>query len=137
MEKLFDFIDSEFEQRFKNCELSPTEFTHEAHLRLAWIHINRYGIEQAEKNITTQLQNFVAFAGAQDKFNLTLTIAAIKAVHHFVLKSKSPTFKDFIAEFPRLKYNFKELMTCHYGFDIYHSPKAKAEFLEPDLIPFD
>lgn len=137
MEKHLDFTDSEFEQRFSTCELSPAEFTHEAHLRLAWIHITRYGIEQAEKNITTQLQTFVAFAGAQGKYNLTLTIAAIKAVYHFILKSKSTTFKDFIAEFPRLKYNFKELMACHYGFDIYHSAKAKVEFLEPDLIPFD
>ena len=52
-------------------------------------------------------------------------------------KSDSDNFKDFITEFPRLNYNFKELMNFHYGFDIYNSEKAKREFLKPDLVPFD
>lgn len=137
MEKHFELSDSEFEQKFITCELNPSDFSHEAHLRLAWINIDKFGIEQAEKNIQDQLQKFVEFFGAKDKFNVTLTLAAIKAVYHFMLKSNSDNFKGFITEFPRLKYNFKELMNCHYSFDIYNSNLAKTEFLEPDLISFD
>ncbi len=137
MEKHFEFSDAEFEQQFITCALHPANFSHEAHLRLAWININKYGIEQAEQNICSQLQKFVEFVGAKDKYNLTLTIAAIKAVYHFWLKSNADNFKDFITEFPRLKYSFKELMASHYGFDIYNSDKAKTEYLEPDLLPFD
>nr|WP_321236767.1 hypothetical protein [uncultured Psychroserpens sp.] len=137
MEKHFKLSDSEFQQKFITCELNPSYFTHEAHLRLAWININENGIEQAEKNIQTQLQKFVEFVEAKDKYNTTLTLAATKAVYHFMLKSNADNFKDFITEFPRLKYNFRELMDCHYGFDIYNSNQAKTEFLEPDLIPFD
>ncbi|WP_350287274.1 hypothetical protein [uncultured Croceitalea sp.] len=137
MEKHFELSDTEFEHHFSNCSLAPTDFSHEAHLRLAWIHIHNYGIAQAEKNIQNQLQRFVEFVGAKDKYNTTLTLAAVKAVYHFMLKSDANTFKDFIAEFPRLKYNFKELMACHYGFDIYHSDQAKTQFLKPDLVPFD
>ncbi|MEQ9261752.1 MAG: hypothetical protein RLP14_01190 [Owenweeksia sp.] len=137
MEKHFELSDSEFEQQFINCELNPEIFTHEAHLRLAWINIERYGMEEAETKIQKQLQKFVGFVGAKDKYNTTLTIAAIKAVYHFMLKSDSNSFEEFIAEFPRLKYKFKELMSCHYGVDIYNSEKAKAKYLEPDLLPFD
>ena len=137
MEKHFELSDSDFENNFINCELNPSDFTHEAHLRLAWISIKKYGIKQAEKNIQSGLQNFVELVGAKDKYNVTLTLAAIKAVYHFMLKSKSDNFKNFITEFPRLKNNFKDLMSCHYGFDIYNSDKAKTEFLEPDLVPFD
>tara|TARA_R110002050_G_scaffold223631_2_gene359483 strand:+ start:1005 stop:1418 length:414 start_codon:yes stop_codon:yes gene_type:complete len=137
MENHFKLTDSEFEQKFINCELIPSDFTHEAHLRLAWINIKKYGIAQAELNIQNQLQTFVEFVGAKDKYNITLTLAAIKAVYHFIFKSNSDNFKSFIAEFPRLKYNFKALMDCHYGFDIYNSEKAKTQFLEPDLIRFD
>ncbi|MCD2258119.1 hypothetical protein [Psychroserpens luteolus] len=137
MEKHFELSDSDFEKKFISCELDPSHFTHEAHLRLAWININLYGIKQAEKNIQSGLQHFVEFVGAKDKYNMTLTLAAIKAVHHFMRKSKSNNFKDFISEFPRLKTNFKDLMACHYGFDIYNSSKAKTTFLEPDLISFD
>jgi len=137
MEQHFTLSDTEFEQQFNNCTFHPVDFSHEAHLRLAWIHISRYDILQATKNITTQLEQFVNFVGAKDKYNLTLSVAAIKAVYHFWLKSNSDNFSDFILEFPRLKYNFKELMACHYGFDIYNSDQAKRAFLEPDLIPFD
>jgi len=137
MEKHFNFTDREFEKQFVNCELNPSDFTHEAHLRLAWICIHKYGIEKAEKNIQIYLQKFVEFFGAKDKYNMTLTIAAIKAVYHFKLKSKSDNFKDFIIEFPRLKTNFKDLMSYHYGINIYILDRAKTEFLEPDLMAFD
>ena len=137
MEKHFDLSDSEFEQQFINCELNPEIFTHEAHLRLAWIYIKKYGIEQAETNIPRQLREYVKSVGAENKYNTTLTLAAIKAVYHFILKSDANSFREFIIEFPRLKNNFRELMACHYGVDIYNSQKAKMKFLEPDLLPFD
>lgn len=137
MEKHFELSDPEFEHEFAAGTLDPSYFSHEAHLRLAWIHIDKYGIERAQNNIIEQLQKFVEVVGAKDKFNMTLTLAATKAVYHFMLKSHSDNFKDFIIEFPRLKYNFKELMSCHYGFDIYNSSLAKTQFLEPDLAPFD
>ncbi|UII77328.1 hypothetical protein LV716_06030 [Flagellimonas sp. HMM57] len=129
--------DLEFEQLFATSELPPALFTHEAHLRLAWIHVTKYGITAAVNNVTKQIRQFTRKHGALDKYNHTLTIAAVRAVYHFVLKSKSETFQDFIEEFPRLKFNFKELMVCHYGFDIYNSTLAKQEYLQPDLLPFD
>ncbi len=137
MEKHFSLSDSEFKDQFIHCQLSPTLFTHEAHLRLAWININQSGIERAEEEIQIQLQNFVEFVGAKDKYNKTVTLAAIKAVYHFMLKSKADNFKDFIAEYPRLKTNFKDLLDCHYSFDIFNSNEAKINYLEPDLVPFD
>ena len=129
--------DEQFEQQFQNGTLNPSLFTHEAHLRLAWIHIQKYGIEKALENVPTQIIHFVDNLGARDKYNHTLTIAAIKAVYHFFLKSKSDNFVDFIKGFPRLKYHFKELLACHYGVDIFNNEAAKKIYLEPDLLPFD
>lgn len=137
MEEHFSLSDTAFKNQFIDCELNPALFTHEAHLRLAWININKYGIKRAEKEIQSQLQHFVEFVGAKDKYNKTVTIAAIKAVYHFMLKSKKDNFKDFIAEHPRLKTNFKDLLDCHYSFDVFNSNEAKMVYLEPDLVPFD
>lgn len=128
---------TEFENRFQNCELSPKLFSHEAHLRLAWIHINQYGAAKAIQNITNQIKNYVKHLDAEDKYNETLTVAAIKVVEHFMNKSQSDNFQDFIIEYPRLKNNFKTLIDAHYGFDIFNSKKAKQKYLEPDLLPFD
>jgi hypothetical protein len=129
--------DAEFESQFKTCTLDPALFTHEAHLRLAWIHIKQYGIEQAIEKVNAQLLSFVAHVGATDKFNKTVTIAALHAVHHFINRSASDNFQDFIQEFPRLKTDFRALMSAHYAFDIFKSDKAKTEYLQPDLLPFD
>ena len=56
MEDHFELADSEFLKQFKNCELDPLVFNHEAHLRLAWLHIHTYGIEKAIKNVQIQLK---------------------------------------------------------------------------------
>ena len=128
--------DYEFSQQFEKCTLDPAVFNHEAHVRLAWIQINNNGLEKAIENIQRQLQQFVNHVGANDKYHRTLTIAAIQAVNHFIKQSNSSNFKDFIKEFPELKYDFKNLINSHYSFDIFKSLKAKSEYLEPDLVPY-
>lgn len=133
----FELTDSEFEQQFKSRELHPTLFSHEAHLRLAYIHIKKYGHDAAITNVCDQLAAYVTHLGATDKYNTTLTLAAVKAVYHFSQKSKADDFKGFIAEFPQLKNEFKRLMQSHYDFDIFNSQKAKKTFLEPNFLPFD
>jgi hypothetical protein len=136
MEKHSAYTDIEFTTLFKNCELPPSEFTHEAHLRLAWIYITWKGLEEAEEIIIQQLRSFVNHVGAAGKFNKTLTIASVRMVNHYISKSTSANFSEFITQFPELKLNFKGLIQRHYGFDIFSNEKAKSDFLEPDLLPF-
>jgi len=137
MEDHYQLSDLEFEKKFEGRGLDPSLLNHEAHLRLAWIHINAYGIDVALPNVQSQIKGFVKHIGAENKYNTTLTVAAIRAVYHFMQKSESNNFRNFIEEFPRLKNNFKNLIDAHYGFDIFNSEKAKHQFLEPDLLPFD
>lgn len=127
----------EFMKQFEDCVLDPATFNHVAHLRLVWIHIDMFGIEKAQNNIQRQLQKFVKHAGAKDKYHETLTIAAVEAVNHFMDKSKSNNFEDFVVEFPQLKDDFKGLINSHYSFNIFESERAKKEYLEPDVAPFN
>ena len=136
VEPHFDINDGLFESQFKAGVVDPAVFSHEAHLRLAWIHIRNYGVENAIENICLQLKAYVALLGASDKYNETLTVAAIRAVHHFMLKAEAADFSTFINQYPRLKYNFKELMASHYKMDIYNNPIAKQQYMVPDLLPF-
>ncbi|QNJ98339.1 hypothetical protein [Constantimarinum furrinae] len=137
MEAHFKLTDREFIREFKSGNLKPLEFTHEAHIRLAWIQITTYGIDTALQIIPKQIQSYVSNIGAYDKYNHTLTIAAVKAVYHFMLRSKGNDFKSFILEFPRLKLSFNELMHSHYSIDIFNSEKAKHQYITPDLLAFD
>ena len=58
-------------------------------------------------------------------------------IETLIAKNRKEAKRFAMIEFPRLKNNFTELMSCHYGFDIYNSEKAKMKFMEPDLLPFD
>jgi len=133
----YQYSDKEFTRRFKNAVLDPKYFNHEAHLRLAWIYIDQDGIDKAIDTMCAQIFHYANSLGAADKFNKTVTIAAVKTVNHFMLRSHSDNFKDFIDEFPRLKHNFKDLLAQHYNIDIFNSEIAKCSFLEPNLLPFD
>jgi hypothetical protein len=128
--------DEEFESQFENYTLKPRLFSHEAHIRLAYIHINKYGLQQAEKNMCFQIKSFAENLGAYDKFNKTVTIAAVKTIHHFMEKATSDNFIDFVEEFPDLFTRFKELLSKHYGFNVFADKRAKKEYMKPDLLPF-
>lgn len=132
----YSLSNTQFETQFSKGTFPVELFDHEAHLRLAWIHLKKYGLHQAITNIQKQLKNYTTIVGASGKYNTTVTIAAIRAVHHFMQRSQSQTFQEFIKEYPRLKTNFKELMHSHYSVDIFSLDAAKSSFVEPDLLPF-
>ncbi len=137
MEKHRQLTDLEFVEQFENGTFAPANFSHEAHLRLAWIQIHKHGIEQACERTCQLISAFATKLGDVDKFNTTLTIAATKTVYHFMLKSSAPHFSDFIDAFPRLKTHFKDFIDHHYSFDIFNTPLAKRQYLAPDLLPYD
>lgn len=105
-------------------------------MRLVYIHIKKYGADQAEKNMCDQIKGFAESLGVYDKFNLTVTIASVKVMNHFMKKSEAVSFQDFIQEFPRLLTNFKEILGQHYGFNVFADKRAKKEYIAPDLQDF-
>ena len=132
----YQLNDSDFEQRFQDCSLEPSLFNHEAHVRLAWVYIKKYGEAVAIQKICEDIRRFDQTHGDGNKFHVTLTVASVKAVNHFIKKSSSSSFKAFISEFPRLKTSFKELLGQHYGFNVLVNEKAKTTYIHPDLVPF-
>lgn len=129
--------DLEFVTRFERGELDPALFTHEAHLRMAWIYLKRSGVSVAAAKMAKDLYRYVSEVGAPSKYNHTITIAATKIVDHFMQRTSADGFQEFLLKNPRLKNQFRELLKSHYSFDLFNSPAAKATFIEPDLFPFD
>ncbi|HEX2607804.1 MAG TPA: hypothetical protein VHK91_10510 [Flavisolibacter sp.] len=132
----YQLTDRQLEEQFEDGTFDPSLFSHEAHLRLGWIHIRKYGLLQAEENLCQQIRSFAEQHGAAMKFHTTVTIAAAKALYHFMQKSQSDTFFDFIHEFPRLQFHFREVLGHHYGFDVFREEEARLTYIEPDLLPF-
>ena len=137
MNQLLILSDYELETKIQDLTLDPSLFNHEEHLRLAWIHISKYGLEKAETNVTQQLRNFVTSLDSAEKYNETLTIAAIRIVHLFMQFTSENTFENLIQTHPKLLTDFKDLIAAHYSGNIYESKKAKLAFIEPDLLPIE
>jgi hypothetical protein len=137
MESHYTLTDSEFEKQFTESKLEAKLFTHEAHIRLAWIHLYKYGEERAIQNINDQLYKFVSSLGESEKYNTTLTIAAVKIVKHYMDKKLFDNFKEYIEQYPNLKSNFRSLLEEHYSVYIFSSQEAKRNYIKPDINEFD
>lgn len=129
--------DEQFEKMFASLRMPEHMFTHEAHLRLAWIHIRKYGVDVAVENIRQQLRRFVDHHGDASKYHVTLTTAAVLIVNHFIHQSRASEFQVLLRLFPELSTRFHSLLQSHYSIELMDSEKARKQFLSPDLAPFN
>lgn len=137
MEAHYSITDIRFLDSMEHATLDPWVFTHDAHLRWGWLLLQKYELERAISAACNQLMRYTTKLGAVEKYNETVTVAAIRAIHHFRLKYESDSYTEFISKAPRLKTSFKKLLGFHYSQDIFRLPTAKNQYLEPDLLPFD
>lgn len=104
--------------QFEKGTLNPAYYNHEVMLRIAWILIQKYGLEVGTKKNCELKKSYFENVLENDKFNLTLTKAYSEILYHFMQQSTSEDFDTLLLEFPRLKYSFKQLVKTHYGYDI-------------------
>ncbi|MDX1828390.1 MAG: hypothetical protein R3342_02470 [Lutibacter sp.] len=118
MNSVLNFSDSELLEKIENCSLSPKLFTHKTMLRLSWILIKKYGMDEAVDKTVEIKENYFKNALNSNKFNKTLTKAYTEILYFFMQKSPKSDFEKLLKEFPRLLFNFKKLVKTHYGYDI-------------------
>jgi len=129
--------DKELLEQIENCSLSPELFTQETMLRLAWILIQKHGLEVAIVKNGTIKERYFKTALMSEKFNKTLSRAYVEILYYFISKSKTTDFEKLLREFPRLKYDFQKLVKTHYGYNILkeHRQEEPKDF-RPLLFSF-
>ena len=132
-----ELSDNELLEQIENCTLSPELFTHEIMLRLAWILIQKHGLEVAIVKNATIKERYFKITLKSDKFNKTLTRAYVEILSYFMTKSKTTNFDKLLREFPRLRHDFKNLVKTHYGYNILkeHRQEEPKDF-RPILFSF-
>lgn len=136
MNNHYEYSDQELEDSFSDKTFPVKLFTHEAHLRLAYIHIKKYGVNLAVENLCSQIKTYAEFHGANNKYNATVTYASLHILLKYIGISKTDKFHDLTQEFPVLLYDFKKEIQQYYSWDVFESSKAKKEIFQPDVIPF-
>lgn len=127
--------DRDFLDAFEACQILPLDFTHRAHLRLAYCCLAEGNPASAAARFRQALERFLQNNSiARDKYSETLTQAWVLAVHHFMRScGHTDSAEAFLAKSPRLLD--VKIMLTHYTKDVLFSAAARARFIEPDLLP--
>jgi hypothetical protein len=126
--------DRTFRSAFEAHTITPSQFTHEAHVRLAFTYLAEYDVESAAERMREALLSFIERNDIpRAKFHETITRAWVLAVRHFMDRSTSTGFADFIARNPELLDS--KIMLTHYSARALFSSDAREKFVEPNLDP--
>lgn len=127
--------DHHFRKEFEGCRITPGEFNHRAHIRLAYIYLAENGPEEAFSLMRAALLGFLRHNGVpMSKYHETLTRAWILAVRHFMERSPTaPSADAFIAANPTLLDS--KIMMTHYSAEVLFSEEARGRYVEADIDP--
>jgi limonene-1,2-epoxide hydrolase len=120
---------------FESGALAPAEFSHRAHVALAYVYLARGDVAAAVEDMRAGLAAYLRHHGIDpSKYHETLTRAWILAVWHFMSKTRDAgSSADLIARNPMLLDS--KIMLTHYSAALLFSDEARKAFVEPDLDP--
>ena len=126
--------DRRFRAAFEAHTVVPSQFNHEAHVRLAYVYLAEHDVESATQRMREALLSFIEHNGiSRSKFHETITRAWVLAVRHFMDRSATSSSSDFITKNQELLD--ARIMLTHYSASVLFSSEARAAFVEPDLDP--
>lgn len=130
-----DLTDDAFLEAFLACRLPRGSFNHRNHLRIAWIHLCRFSIDEAVERTCAGIARYAAHLGATDRYHRTLTEALIRLMAHTEALDPSLSFAEFLARTPAVAGDCRALIAEHYSPELLSRPQARHTFLAPDRLP--
>lgn len=129
--------DEQLWQAFSTSGLSATEWTHEAHLRTAFLFGQRFDLEEAHLRLRAGIirlneRHGLVETSSRGYFE-TLTRAWLVLVTDARLRSGATTSSEVLARCPELRD--RTLPLRHYSKELLATPRARAIFVAPDLAP--
>jgi hypothetical protein len=123
--------DDLFLEAFETGALSKEDFTHAAHVRLAWICLRRDGFLCGSTRVIAGIQAFARLHGADGLYHETVTRAWLTLIAA-ADTAQAPTFEAFLAAHPELR---GRVLDRHYDPHTLASAAARARFMAPDREP--
>lgn len=125
--------DETFIRAFEDATLPFSDWTHEAHIRMAWNYIREFGKEKAIPNIKSGIQHYNSQNEGKISrgYHETVTMFYISVISKAMERSPEVnTFEEFLSQNPHI-YD-KHLLFEFYSDELLNDQKAKFEFLPPD-----
>jgi hypothetical protein len=133
--------DAEFLRRFEACAISRADWTHRAHVKMAYLYLCEHPFPQALDLVRRGIQRLNAAnnvaEGPDSGYNETTThaflhlVAATLAAYGEAFPTA--TADEFCDAHPQLLT--KHVLRFFYSPERRADPRAKTQFVEPDLAP--
>ena len=117
-------------ESFEACSFHPSEFRHYQHLTVALWYVRNLPFAEAADKVTSGIRRLAETYG-KTGYHETITLFWLRTVSCFVErhgKEDLPVLANALIE----HCADKDLISRHYSPDLLASPKAKAEWVEPD-----
>jgi len=125
--------DDAFIATFEQGGFGGDPFPHEAHLRMAWLYVTRFGaaaaVDRAAEGIRVQAKS----KGQASLYHDTMTHAWVYLVAEAGARSPSVGFTEFLTRNPQLRD--RTLLLEYYSPDVLSSAEARMGWIAPDLAP--
>ena len=131
--------DETFLEQFESAAWPLAEWHHKQHIKVAYLYLRRYSLDTAIARMSAGVKKYNAAhnvpEGLDRGYHETMTQAWMRLVY-FTLCEYGPAenTEAFYEANPQLSQ--KKTLRFFYTRETFMSPKAKAEFVPPDLIPF-
>jgi hypothetical protein len=119
-------------ESFEGCSFHPAEFRHHQHLAVALWYVRQLPPEEAENRMTTGIRR-LAEAYGKSGYHETITLFWLHVVSDFAAKAEAGAPLAAIANQLIACCDNKNLILDYYSSELLESPRAKAEWVEPDL----
>jgi hypothetical protein len=122
---------------FGDCSLSSADWTHEAHLRIAFLHARRYALDEAHLRLRAGIIRLNERHGLIETsgrgYFETLTRVWLVLVADARARSGATSSRELLERCPEL-YD-RRLPSRHYSNEMLASVRARSIFVAPDLEP--
>ena len=125
--------DDEFLAAFESAAIPRPQWTHEAHVRMAWLYLTRLPFAEALHRVRTGIQKLNARIGSPDGYHETITVAFVR-----VIASRMETGEGYAAFRERNPELFDRTLVAllhHYTKERLYSVEARRAFIDPDVLP--
>ena len=124
--------DEELVAAFESTQLPADEFTHTAHVRVAWWYLTRASLPEALLHFATALQRFAAAKGATGKYHETVTVAWMLIIADRLSAKPGSVWTEFAAANPDL-FESPSVLGKYYAPETLASERARRAFVLPDI----
>lgn len=130
--------DEKFLAEFEACRWPLDQWHHQQHIRVAYLYLRRYSFDEAMSRFRERIKAYNAVHNVPDHptsgYHETMTQAWMRLVYMTIFEyGPQETSERFYEQNPQLSQ--KKVLRLFYSPELFMSPRAKIEFIEPDLTP--